>query len=57
MINRTIPPALKAIDHIEFIAPKKHEFKWKPHGENTILNINGDIEIRYTIDWTTLAKN
>lgn len=25
MINRTIPPALKAIDHIEFIAPKKHE--------------------------------
>lgn len=25
MINRTIPPALKAIDHIEFIAPKKYE--------------------------------
>ena len=25
MINRTIPPALKAIDHIEFIAPKKHQ--------------------------------
>lgn len=24
MINRTIPPALKAIDHIEFIAPKKY---------------------------------
>jgi len=25
MINRTIPPALKAIDHIEFIAPQKYE--------------------------------
>lgn len=25
MINRTIPPALKAIDHIEFIAPKKYK--------------------------------
>lgn len=24
MINRTIPPALKPIDHIEFIAPKKY---------------------------------
>mgnify|MGYP002630371265 FL=1 len=24
MINRTIPPALKPIDHIEFLAPEKH---------------------------------
>jgi len=39
------------------IAPKKHEFKWKPHGENTILNINGDIEIHYTIDGSTPSKN
>jgi alpha-L-fucosidase len=47
------------IDSIEqvIIAPKKHEFKWKPHGENTILNINGDIEIRYTIDGSTPSKN
>jgi len=31
MINRTIPPALKAIDHIEFIAPKKYSIsKYTP---------------------------
>ena len=55
-----IPPEIAIeIDSIGrvTIAPKKHEFKWKPHGENTILNINGDIEIRYTIDGTTPAKN
>jgi len=55
-----IPPKIAIeIDSIGrvTIAPKKHEFKWKPHGENTILNINGDIEIRYTIDGTTPAKN
>ena len=39
------------------IAPKKHEFKWKSHQENTILNINGDVEIRYTLDGTTPSKN
>ena len=57
---RPIPPEIAIeIDSIGrvTIAPKKHEFKWKPHGENTILNINGDIEIRYTIDGTTPAKN
>ena len=55
-----IPPEIAIeIDSIGrvTIAPKKHEFKWKPHGENTILNINGDIEIRYTIDGTTPVKN
>lgn len=55
-----IPPEIAIeIDSIGrvTIAPKKHEFKWKPHGENTILNINGDIEIRYTIDGTTPFKN
>ncbi|MDA9035714.1 alpha-L-fucosidase [Flavobacteriaceae bacterium] len=55
-----IPPEIAIeIDSIGrvTIAPKKHEFKWKPHGENTILNINGDIEIRYTIDGTTPDKN
>ena len=55
-----IPPEIAIeIDSIGqvIIAPKKHEFKWKPHGENTILNINGDIEIRYTIDGSTPSKN
>jgi len=56
----TIPPEIAIeIDSIGqvIIAPKKHEFKWKPHGENTILNINGDIEIHYTIDGSTPSKN
>ena len=55
-----IPPEIAIeIDSIGqvIIAPKKHEFKWKPHGENTILNINGDIEIHYTIDGSTPSKN
>ena len=55
-----IPPEIAIeIDSIGqvTIAPKKHEFNWKPHGENTILNINGDIEIRYTLDGTTPSKN
>ena len=55
-----IPPEIAIeIDSIGqvIIAPKKHEFKWKPHGENTILNINGDIEIHFTIDGSTPSKN
>ncbi len=32
------------------IEPKKHEFGWKPHGEDISKNIHGDMEIRYTLD-------
>lgn len=32
------------------IKPKKHNFRWKPHGEDASANINAGLKIRYTID-------
>jgi alpha-L-fucosidase len=54
------PPQLefsRAIDGRVTISPKKHDFGWKPHGEDIIGNINSSYEIRYTIDGTNPDKN
>ncbi|MDH7461209.1 alpha-L-fucosidase [Chitinophagaceae bacterium 26-R-25] len=32
------------------IAPAKDNFGWKPHRENAMKNLNGDIKIYYTLD-------
>ncbi len=47
------PPQLafsRSIDGRLTIEPKKHDFGWKPHGEDIARNINNDLEIRYTLD-------
>ncbi|MCE4566972.1 alpha-L-fucosidase [Maribellus sp. CM-23] len=47
------PPQLAfslSIDGQLTIEPKKHDFSWKPHGEDISRNINNDLEIRYTLD-------
>ena len=53
------PPQLsieRAIDGMVSIQPKKHTFRWKPHGEDIAGNINSGIEIRYTLDGSTPSK-
>jgi len=50
---KTRPPQLsitRTIDGQVSIQPKKHEFGWKPHGEDTAGNLNAGLEIRYTTD-------
>ena len=32
------------------IQPKKHEFGWKPHGEDSSVHLEQGLEIRYTTD-------
>ena len=47
------PPQLafsRSIDGLLTIEPLKHDFGWKPHGEDISKNINSDVEIRYTLD-------
>ncbi|MGQ7870264.1 alpha-L-fucosidase [Sunxiuqinia sp. sy24] len=47
------PPQLafsRSIDGLLTIEPQKHDFGWKPHGEDISKNINNDLEIRYTLD-------
>ena len=47
------PPQLafsRSIDGQLTIEPKKHDFGWKPHGEDISKNINSDLVIRYTLD-------
>lgn len=56
------PPQLEITRNIEGtvnIIPKKDDFSWKPHGENTVENLSSGIEIRYTIDGSepTLESN
>ena len=48
---KTRPPQLDITRDVNgqvSIQPKKHQFRWKPHGENITENLHGDIEIRYT---------
>jgi alpha-L-fucosidase len=50
---KTRPPQLsisRDVNGIVSIYPKKHEFGWKPHGEDATSNINSGFEIRYTLD-------
>lgn len=47
------PPQLafnRNIEGLVSIEPKKSEFGWKPHGENTLKNLNVNYEIHYTLD-------
>lgn len=53
------PPQLsvtRSLDGLVSIQPKKHEFGWKPHGEDSSGNINSGIEIRYTKDGSEPIK-
>ncbi len=53
------PPQLtikRDVDGIVSIQAKKHEFKWKPHGEDITKNINSGYEIRYTLDGSMPTK-
>ena len=53
------PPQLSISRNLNgelIIAPKQHDFGWKPHGENTAENLNADFEIRYTTDGSTPNK-
>ncbi|MCK3685588.1 alpha-L-fucosidase [Maribellus sp. YY47] len=54
------PPQLafsRSIDGLLTIEPKKHDFGWKPHGEDIARNINSDLEIRYTVDGSEPTKS
>lgn len=53
---KTRPPQLefkRSINGLLTIQPKKHSFRWKPHGENIAANLNKGIEIRYTLNGST----
>jgi alpha-L-fucosidase len=53
------PPQLKILRTIDGqvnIQPKKHEFGWKPHGEDSSENLNSGYEIRYTTDGSNPTK-
>lgn len=39
------------------IEPLKHQFGWKPHGENATKNLNSNIEIYYTLDGSKPNKS
>jgi len=57
---KTRPPQLEILSNasgIVTIQPKKHNFGWKPHGENIAANLNSGIEIRYTTDGTNPSKS
>lgn len=45
------------VDGLIIIQPKEHNFGWKPHGENIAENLNGDFEIRYTVDGSEPKKD
>lgn len=50
---KTRPPQLsisRNIDGQVTIQPKKHEFGWKPHGEDALGNLSTNVQIRYTTD-------
>ena len=52
---KTRPPQLsisRNLKGILKIEPKKHEFGWKPHGEDIAGNLNSGYEIRFTNDGT-----
>lgn len=56
----TRPPQLSITRNLEgqvSIQPKKHDFGWKPHGENSAGNLNTALEIRYTTDGSEPTKD
>ncbi len=56
---KTRPPQLivsRDADGMVAIEAKKHQFRWKPHGEDATKNINSGVEIRYTTDGSEPTK-
>ena len=52
---KTRPPQLAIKRNFEgmvAIAPKMHDFGWKPHGENPLANLESGLQIHYTMDGT-----
>lgn len=39
------------------LKPVKHQFKWKSHGIDATKNLNGEMEIRYTLDGSKAQKS
>lgn len=57
---KTRPPQLSITRNLEghvSIQPKKHDFGWKPHGEDSAGNINSGIEIRFTTNGSEPTKD
>jgi len=57
---KTRPPQLSITRNLEGdlkITPKKHDFGWKPHGEDIAGNLNSGYEIRYTKDGSDPTKS
>ncbi|AUC85987.1 alpha-1,3/4-fucosidase [Polaribacter sp. ALD11] len=56
---KTRPPQLtieRDLNGMLHIQTKKHDFRWKPHGEDISKNINSGVEIRYTLDGSAPTK-
>lgn len=52
---KTRPPQLDVSRNLQgmvTIAPKMHDFGWKPHGENPLANLDSGLQIHYTTDGT-----
>lgn len=57
---KTRPPQLtfsRSLEGMVSITPRQHQFGWKPHGENSIKNINTGMKIVYTTDGSEPTKN
>ncbi|MFD1614119.1 alpha-L-fucosidase [Gelatiniphilus marinus] len=57
---KTRPPQLSIARNLDgqvSIQPKKHDFGWKPHGEDSAGNLNIGLEIRYTTDGSEPTKD
>ena len=57
---KTRPPQLEIkrnLDGMVSIHPRKHQFHWKPHGENESENVNIGIKIYYTLDGSDPDQN
>ncbi|MCL6268231.1 alpha-L-fucosidase [Flagellimonas myxillae] len=57
---RIRPPQLqisRTLEGMLQIMPKQHDFNWKPHGENTLENLNSKVEIRFTTDGSVPTKD
>ncbi len=54
------PPELSMIRNFDgevTIKPKQDNFRWKPHGENALENINSGLKIRYTTNGSEPDKS
>ena len=57
---KTYPPQLEIIRSVDgqvTIHSQKHDFAWKPHGEDSSSNINSGMKIRYTTDGSDVTNS